>query len=282
MYMAARDTVKLGAMSLIALATNVRLNYHLTSNEGAETIVFVNGLTMNLASWAAVSETFEDNYRCLRYDCRGQGESDKPAGPYTPEQHVADLLALLEALDLQQVHLVGLSNGGLISMMVAGGVPERILSLTVIDSFVRADSMLKTILRSWKAALTAGGTALRFDVATPWVWGHRYLAAHQQDFAALRELASQADPQAVLNLIEGLLGFEDARDRLHAYTGKVLILVGENDVLTPPRYSFEIHRWAQQARLVILEQLGHAAPIEDPARVSRLIHDFLGNELGRE
>lgn len=244
--------------------------------DGAETVVFVNGLTMDTTAWAAVEAGFADSYRTLRYDCRGQGESDKPPGPYTLAQHAADLIALLDGLGIARCHLVGLSNGGLIAMTVAGALGRaRIESLVTIAAFARVDAMLHTIVRSWKAALQAGGPRLRFEVATPWVWGHSFIARHQTELAALADKAAAADPQAVGHLLEGLLAMPDARKQLRAYDGPVLAVVGQEDLLTPLRYSHEIVEWARHGVLVTLDQAGHAAPIEQPEAVVRVVRGFI-------
>lgn len=244
-----------------------------------EAVVFVNGLTMDTSAWRGVEAGFADAYTTLRYDCRGQGESDKPAGPYTPLQHAADLKGLLDALGLSQIHLVGLSNGGLISILLAGELaasePERILSLTTIDSFARIDPMLKAILTSWRRALDAGGSALRFDVATPWVWGHTFLNRYASELSSYRDAAAKADPEVIGYLIDGLADFGDARKNLRAYDGPLLAAVGQEDVLTPLRYSHEIVEWARHGVLVTLDNAGHAAPVERPEGVARVVRSFI-------
>lgn len=234
-------------------------------------VVFVNGLTMDTSAWAAVAEPLGGDRPVVRYDCRGQGASDKPAGPYPPERHAADLADLLDALGIDRAHLVGLSNGGLVAAILAGRLadtaPRRILSLTMIDSFIGVDPLLRTILRGWRAALAAGGPGLRFDIATPWVWGHAFLARHLDEVLAFRERAESADGAAVLGLIEGLIDFGGAGDLLARYRGPLLALVGRDDLLTPPRYSREIATAAPQTRLQLLDDCGHAAPIESPEAV---------------
>lgn len=268
-------------MPKLKLRTDVELHYKLRGR--GETLVFVNGLTMDTSSWKPLELHFDD-YQTLRYDCRGQGKSDKPAGPYTPEQHSDDLLALLKGLELSQVHLIGLSNGGLISMLTAGRVAatadtERIKSVTTIDSLLSVDPILKTTLLSWKAALDSGGPGLRFDVATPWVWGYRFLNSHLEDVLGFRDLAASADPAAIASLIDGAAGFDSARELWRRYRGPSLAIVGEDDLLTPPRYSQEIVEHAFDGRLELLLEAGHAAPIERPEVVARLIKKFL-NSLG--
>ena len=276
-------------MAYATVADGVELYYEVLepsspSLSNPDTVVFLNGLTMDTTAWAAVREYFSDDYRTLVYDARGQGRSSTPVGPYTPEQHASDLLALLAHLgddghDLGTLHLVGLSNGGLVAMLVAAQLadePERVQSVSVIDSFLGVDPMLHTILDSWKSALASGGSALRFDVATPWVWGHSFLNRHHQDVLSFRERAAERDPDVIRYLIDGLLGFGGAHKALRAYEGPLLAAVGQEDILTPLRYSHEIVEWARHGVLVKIDQAGHAAPIERPDAVARVVRGFIG------
>ena len=267
-------------MPRFRVADEVELYYQKGGVDAEEAVVFVNGLTMDTTAWEGVERRFADAYTTLRYDCRGQGESDKPEGPYMPHQHAADLKTLLDGLSLARVHLVGLSNGGLISILLASNLantePERVRSVTTVDSFVRVDPMLKIILKSWRAALHAGGAGLRFDVATPWVWGHSFLKEHADELAPYREAAAEADPAVISYLIDGLLDFGDARKSLRAYEGPLLAAVGQEDLLTPLRYSHEIVEWARRGLLVTLERAGHAAPVERPEAVARVVRGFIG------
>ncbi len=246
---------------------------------GDETVVFANGLTMTAAAWAEVEPHFASRYRTLLYDCRGQGGSDKPPGPYTPEGHAADLIALLDGLGLERVHLVGHSNGGLLSALAAAELaqrsPGRVMSLSLVASFLRLDPLLRATLASWRAALDAGGPTLRFDVAAPWVWGRSFLETRGDELERYRDAASQADPQVIGWLIDGLLSLGDARKALRAYGGPVLAAVGQDDLLTPLRMSHEIVEWANQGILVTIDRAGHGVPIERPEALARVVRGFL-------
>ena len=261
-----------------ALPTGVALHWERSGLVEDAPLLFVNGLTMDTTSWSALADILGGEHGVIRYDCRGQGRSEKPDGPYTTMQHAADLVALLDHLELDRVHLVGLSNGGLVSMVAAGematSAPERIASLTVIDSFAEVDTALELVVRSWKLALRAGGAGLRFDVATPWVWGHEFLAHHRNDVLALRKKAAAADPRVIEALVDGLLDFGNAFQSVAAFRGPMLVLVGADDVLTPPRYSKTILEYARDARLTILPGAGHAGPIERPHLVADAIRSF--------
>lgn len=263
-------------MPRLELPTGVRLHHVLGGGGDGLPVVFVNGLTMDTTAWKLVERRLALSRPTVRYDARGQGESEAPPGPYPPETHADDLLALLDALSIERAHLVGLSNGGLVAMLVAGRAPERVAGLAALDSFARVDPLLRTILDGWGAALAKGGPGLRFDVATPWVWGHAFLAEHLEEVLAFRGRAEAADPAAVRGLIEGLRGFRgDARDGLARHAGPLLLMTGRDDVLTPPRYALEIAERAPAARVVLLEGAGHAAPIERPDAVAAVLEGFL-------
>ncbi len=264
-------------MPKLALETGVALHYVRGGRASEETVVFVNGLTMDTSAWRPVAELLGADYATLRYDCRGQGESEKPAGPYPPEQHRDDLLALLDGLELPSVHLVGLSNGGLVSLLAAGKSPERVKSLAMIDSFGHSDAQFRLVLASWKQALAVGGAGLRFEVATPWVWGQAFLAEHLDEVLAFREVAAGADPAVIGYLIDGVAGLNDARSSFESYLGPFLAVVGEDDVLTPPRYSRALVEAAGRGEVVVLPETGHAAPIERPSEVARVLERFLAS-----
>jgi len=167
---------------------NQDLYYEIIGEENTETLVCVNGLTLDTRSWRPLSQHLKANYKIISYDCRGQGQSSKPDEVYTPEQHRDDLIALLDALEIQQCHLVGLSNGGLVSMLAAGELgKDRILSVSAIDSFLGVDAIFKSILASWRHATTVGGNEHKFDVALPWVWSYGYLNEHLAKVLANRE-----------------------------------------------------------------------------------------------
>src|SRR5512139_624076 len=111
-------------------ADDVRLYYEWHGAEGAPVLVLNNGLLMNAAaSWAPQTAAFAASYRVLQYDCRGQGQSDHPAGRYSMEQHADDLAALLDAFDVRRAHALGISYGGEVAQAFAVRHHARVASL---------------------------------------------------------------------------------------------------------------------------------------------------------
>ncbi len=256
----------------------IQIYYEEHGSPEAFPILFINGLLMDTTSWVFQIPVFAQQFRVLLYDCRGQGRSDKPAGTYPQALHAQDLLALMDTLDIPRTHLFGLSNGGTVAMHFASDHPERVERLILVDTFAGVDAVMRAKLDSWLAAMDVGGLDLRFDVATPWVWGRTFMAQHGELLASLRAKASQADPAAGRALINGTLDY-DIRDRLCKIEAPTLVLVGEEDVLTPPWYSRELTQAIPDARMVIVPQAGHALTIESPAVVNSLTLTFLQEQL---
>jgi 3-oxoadipate enol-lactonase len=262
----------------LELRSGIRMRVVQTGRPDGEPVVLINGIFMHTGSWEGLEQALAADYRVVRYDGRGQGESSKPEGPYTVAQHTDDLEALLDTLALGPVHLVGLSNGALAALELAGRRPEQLRSLAILDGFGRVDALLRAVLRSWRAALALGGTGGRFDVATPWVWGHSFLAEHEGWLLGLRDEAARADPRPVLALVEGALAYgeeeREAVSALRTYAGPLMTLVGEDDLLSPARYSLEMLEAAGRGSLVTVAHAGHAAPIERPDVVASELDAF--------
>ena len=100
---------------------------------GAETVLLLHGLTQQSHAFDPVSARLARRHRCLALDLRGRGESGWAAGSYTIPQYIADVLALLDALELDAVHVLGTSLGGLVGLSLAGVAPERLRSLALND-----------------------------------------------------------------------------------------------------------------------------------------------------
>lgn len=272
----------------------------------ATPVLLINGITMSTESWNLLGRLLQGDRQVIRYDMRGQGASDAPAGVYLRERHARDLLALLGALSANgqaPLHVVALSNGGYVTQLllgwchdpalaVAAGLNEQelaalrelrgaIVSLTLLDTFAHADARLQAAVRSWLLALAAGGAAARFETATPWVWGPEFLAANAKALAEARDLASQHPQDAVRSLLSGLLASAPLEPDLTSVLSRVdlplLVALGEDDVLTPVRNHREVlaQFGRDQDQVHLVPRAGHAAPIENAEAVAALVAPFM-------
>ena len=115
----------------------VKINYELEGKEGNPCLTFSNSLAANLNMWDPQAEYFKENYRILRYDTRGHGQSEAAEPPYSLETLADDVVGLWAQLGINKSHFIGLSLGGMIGQGLALRYPDKLLSLAVCDS--RAD-----------------------------------------------------------------------------------------------------------------------------------------------
>ena len=98
------------------------------SGGAGEPVVFLHGFLFDGRQYAAQVEALREDYRCITIDFRGQGRSGPARGGFQIEQQAADVLEVLRQLEVDCVHLVGLSMGGFVAMRLAARTPERIRS----------------------------------------------------------------------------------------------------------------------------------------------------------
>lgn len=255
---------------------DVQLYYEWHGPNDAPPLVLVNGLLTDTSSWAPTVQALEHGYRILTYDCRGQGRSDKPPQPYPPSLHARDLEGLLQILGLAAhgVHAIGLSSGGCVLLDLAARHPSWFRSLVIVDAYARVDNTLKAKLQGWVAAMKVGGGPLRFDVATPWVWGRTFLNQNYEALRPFRDKALGISQEPAINLITGAMDYNVVAS-LGQITCPTLVVVGEEDVLTPRPYAEEITEGVVGARLEVLAGAGHASLLEKPEEFNRLARRFL-------
>jgi 3-oxoadipate enol-lactonase len=256
-------------------ANGVSLYYELAGDANQPAVVFINGIFQDTTGWRFAVRDLSTAFRTLIYDCRGQGQSDKPeAGPYFTEQHARDLLALLDALDIKAAHFVGLSNGGMILMQLARIAPERVGKLVFADTFAYLDPVQQAMMRSWRAALVNGGSALRFDISLPWTWGADFLASNLNAVLALRERAAKLPSLSSIHLIDGVID-HDARPWLPQITAPAMIIHGEHDRMAPPHSVAVLQEHLPHAQMHWLARAGHAAWLEQAAEFNAAVKAFL-------
>lgn len=252
---------------------SIQLYYEFKGQKRGDTIVFVNGLLTNTESWSQHIPFFEDDYRILLYDCRGQGRSDKPPGPYLIKQHAKDLAALLNKLEIEKASFIGLSSGGAALLHLALDHPRLVKKLIVADAYSLVDAILKAKIDAWVEAAKIS-SELRFLVATPYVWSNAFLEENQHLFKVFEEKAKDFPQDTAVNLIEGAK-HQEINDRVCDIEAPTLIVVGEEDILTPVRYSREMHKKISGSKLEIIPKAGHASAIERADIFCGLVTEFL-------
>lgn len=263
---------------------------------GAETVVFSPALFANRGMFDAPVAALSDDFRCIRYDHRGQGDSG--LGAFQPSRHrlgteglYDDAVALLDQLHLDSCHWVGASIGGFVGMRLAARHPDRVRSLVLIGPNVRplprADlrqlDLFGLMLRA-SHRLGRVGAAVRRRT-TEQVMRNMLGATFMSDpsRADIRETwrqrySAQLVPEAV-PMIREVFGYpENRREMLARIQAPTLILVGDNDahgVAAPDEGARETQEAISGARLVTIHGAGHIVLVEEPSAATAEIAKFI-------
>lgn len=259
-------------MAMISLGP-VRLHYE--EQGRGEAVVLVNGIMMTVRSWAAQIPALAERYRCIAYDLRGQWLSDKPDQDYSFDDHAADLLGLLDRLDLGRVHLVGVSYGGAVAMRFAGEHSHRLRSLSLLNTVEAGDDRHRRLFQSWLELLGEDPSEL-LAATEAQNYSPEYIAAN-------RGLLDRIDgwfrsqPRDYYRAIGHLI--PAIRDvNLGHWLGSIecptLVLAAARDALVGAEPSRRIAEAIPGARLVTLDT-GHAAPLEAPSAVNAVLRPFI-------
>ncbi len=253
--------------------------YYVEKGQG-EPLVFLNGLSGDHLYWMRQLRAFAKTYRCLALDNRDVGRSGCPARPYTTADMAADVAALFERLELPPAHVVGLSLGGMIAQELALAVPERVKSLVLVDTLGGADEWFRATLAAFEMIRRqVADTAAFFEAILPWWVGWRFFE-QAEHVTWLRWLLRQAPyPQGLDSFLRQLEAARrhDALGRLGAIACPVLVVVGADDAVCPPRHSEQLRDRLPRAQLVVVPGVGHALPFEGPGQFTSILAGFLTN-----
>jgi len=258
----------------------ITIYYEWHPGSNGRTITFLNGVMASTNSWEFYSDFFNKaGFNVLLHDFRGQLQSDKPTGPYSFEEHAADLAALMASLDIRQADIVGTSYGGEVAMKFATDYPDKTASLTVIDSVSETDGLLDAFIESW-SLMARKETAREFYwSAIPALYSSEFIAEHRDILSQRAELFSQlpedyfSGQRALYDTFKAI----DLTGELKHITSPALVVCGTADILKPPKFSRIIADNIDQSRLVLLPDCGHVAIFEQPETLRDLISGFLSN-----
>ena len=236
-------------------------------------IVFLHGVGSDKSVWRPQLEHFGRTRRAVAFDYPGYGESDLVEGA-TRDNFAASILAAMSALGIGRTHVCGLSLGGVIAMAMHAAASDRCSSLIIADSFAVHPEGQGIYDRSVAASHTMTMRALA-EARSGMLLGS---TATDELRAEVIDTMAGIDPAAYRIGAEAVW-LADQRDRAAAIDVPTLILVGDEDAITPPALSEELHRLICGSRLELIAGAGHLANAEAPRAFNSAIESFL-TQLG--
>jgi pimeloyl-ACP methyl ester carboxylesterase len=257
------------------LQTNGIELYYEAAGEG-EPLVLLHGLGSRSEDWQLQVPDFARRYRVITADMRGHGRTSKPPGPYSVPMMAADVTGLLDALDVDAAHLVGLSMGGMIAFQFGVDRPERVRSLVIVNSGPAL--VARTLKERWQVAQRLALARLLGPGRTAVFLSQRLFPKTEQ--ADLREQFiaqwTQNDRHAYLAAMRALVGWS-VLDRVGALRCPTLVISGDRDY-TPVETKRAYTALIPGARLEVVADSGHATPIDQAERFNELVLTFLAEK----
>ncbi len=249
--------------------------YFERSGEGDETIVFSHGLLFNHHMWDAQVAYFKNNFCCIAYDHRGQGQSES-VGSVDMDTLYEDAAALLELLSPNKpVHFVGLSMGGFVGMRLAARKPHLLKSLVLLDTSADPEpSKIKYILLN--QLFGWGGAKLISKKVISILFGKSSLLdPSKKSTLEMWKNIIEGHPKNITKAVAGVIYRKGVYEELSHISTKTLIAVGDEDVATTPAKAERIHQAISNSKFKLISKAGHSACVEQPDLVNQLISEFI-------
>ena len=236
-------------------------------------LVLIHSLGLDTSVWDGVVAVAARDFEILAYDCRGHGESERRAGPYTARQFADDLASLLDDCDWPSAILAGCSMGGCVAQAFADAYAQRASALALIDTtaWYGPAAVENWRKRSEKAA-EDGFERMLPSQLDRW-FGKSFRLAHADRVHALARVFL-ANDLACYQASCALLGGEDLRSTLAAIRVPVSVVVGEEDFATPVAMSQDLHAAIPGSTLTVIPGGRHLTPVECPEKIAALLGDL--------
>ena len=239
-------------------------------------IVLIHGFPYNKSMWDDQVSDLADEFDIVTYDFRGHGESEATSGTYSMELLADDLKGLLDALGLEKVVVGGFSMGGYVALAFYKKYPGSVRALLLLDTRHQGDSeqvaqgreqLAQTVERDGVAALADSLPARMLTEAT--------VSNRPEVVAKARDMILAASPQGVAGAARGMASRPDQTDLLPKIGVHTLVLVGEEDGVTPPADAEYMAATIPDSQLVKIAGAAHLSNMEQAHEFSDAIHDFM-------
>lgn len=255
-------------------ANDLHVNCQVSGPLGAPVVVLSHSLGSSGVMWEQQVPALVEKYRVVRYDTRGHGGTDAPAGPYALDMLGDDAVAMLDALDIERVHWVGLSMGGMIGQNVALRYPARFASAVLCDTTSRIPDEAKPIWDERIATAKRSGMSPLCDETMERWFTAPYRERDPQEVAVIREQFLATPTSGFVGCCQAIRDL-DYTDRLHGIDLPVHVIVGADDPSTPPAAARAISERIAGASLEIIDSAAHLANVEQPDAFNRSLFAFL-------
>ncbi|MEM9105715.1 MAG: 3-oxoadipate enol-lactonase [Pseudomonadota bacterium] len=258
---------------------DITLNHTIDGDADNPWLILSNSLATDLSMWAPQIETLTATHRVLRYDTRGHGASSVPEGPYDFDMLVADVISLMDALDIEKADFMGLSLGGMTALGLALDHGHRINRIICCDARADAPDMYKQM---WPHMISRaqqnGMNGIAEQTLTRW-FSERF----REDETNINVIVSTGD--MIRNTpVEGYVSCANALmeldylPRLGEISVPSLYIVGEFDPAAPAEVMQAMADATPGSQFEMIRGAAHLANLEDPDKFNEIVSGWLAKD----
>ena len=261
------------------------MHYETLGDRSNPPLFMLSGYSHRIPHWGPVAQGLADRLFLILLDCRGMGESDQRDEPFSIEDEVGDIGAILDALDVQSTHVLGFSRGGFLAQELALSSPERVLSLILCGTGHRGPDSVGSSEEFRNATQYTRGQSIEdfyrnmiHTMGAPG-WGERDPDALERCLA----VDVEAPPGRVgLRGQQGAMPAWTSHERLHTIACPTLVLAGAEDRVMPPENGRQLNELIPNSTLNLIAGCGHLPMWEQPDLIISAVLDFISSLTGRE
>ena len=261
-----------------ATVGDLEIAYDLTGS--GPPVAMINGIGSPRAGWDLQVQSLSQYFTVLTFDNRDVGETGAGSEPkpYAMRQFADDLVGLLDAIGWRSAHIVGASMGGAIAQEFAIGNPARTRSVSIVCSWPKSDPCMVELMTQWDQVFETQGRVAWDRTTWLWVFTERFFNANPNPVPQLmKESEEMPFPQLLESYLRQSAAFKghDALERLPSISAPAHVIVGEEDIYTPIRYSLEIANAIPGATLTTVPKAGHGLFWEQTDLFNRSLGNFM-------
>jgi aminoacrylate hydrolase len=241
-----------------------------------QAFIFIPGLQGLLNAWEYQIAEFSQRYRCITFDHRGAGDSDKPASGYTTETIARDVIGLMDTLGIDRAHVAGTSTGGCVLQNLTIDQPERVRCAIFSNTWVKADEYITRVQVARRRVALSYGPDEYVKLSSLFTNGPMQFRYDLNKVMDLERRALQT--VAPVDILAQRLDMTLVHDRsaeLLKITSPSLIVGTRDDATVPSYQSEDLHQAIPGSRLVILDEGGHYSYRRHWPEWNRIVDGFL-------
>jgi 3-oxoadipate enol-lactonase len=260
------------------IINNLLVSYTDEGQEGSSVIIFIHGFPFNKSMWNLQMESLKDNYRLIRYDIRGHGNSDAGNEVFSIDLFVNDLISFMDALKIDNAILCGLSMGGYIALSAINKHSERFDALILSDTQCIADTPDAKGKRI-KAIENIRNTGIEkyAEESIKNLFAPESFSTRVKEIADVKEMIMKTSEQSLCSTLLALSVRKETCDILSEIKVPVLIMVGSEDKITPPAAARFMHEKIKGSILKIIDHAGHLSNLENPGEFNNQLKKFVAS-----